>query len=183
MSNVIGLTGKKGHGKDTAANLIKNKLESTTELLAFAEPLKQAVCILFCLPREYVDDPVLKETPLPQWGGWTTRQILQWLGTDILRDQFDKDIFLKNMMFRIEKSNSENILITDVRFDNEAELVNNSLNGKVIEINANERVKSLDDHKTEKGISDNLKYMTFYNNTTMEDLEKEINNQINQFKK
>ena len=57
---VIGLVGKKGSGKSTAAKIAKD--EYGFKILSFAGPLKQMLATAFDLPMYYFTDPVLKES-------------------------------------------------------------------------------------------------------------------------
>lgn len=184
---IIGITGKKGHGKNTVGDLVKlflGKGPDDTVLLSYAQPLKNAVSILFCLPDKYMHDQKFKEVPLKQWDNKTSRELLQWLGTDVLRNQFSKDIFIQNMEQRIEKYQqlSQNIVITDVRFNNEAKLIH-KLGGVVVHVDARNRLgRSNDDHETEKGIDSKLIDLTIYNNSDKENLEMEVFQLVNQLK-
>lgn len=59
---IVGLTGPKGSGKDTAADiLIKNK--KAKGRISFAGPLKEICSKVFEIPMETLTDPVLKEKP------------------------------------------------------------------------------------------------------------------------
>lgn len=171
-SNIIGLTGKKFHGKDTAGSIMKN-LNNQVVLLSFASPIKKALSVIHEIPENFFDDPELKEKVCPEWGR-SPRDLAKWLGTDVYRNQFDENIWLKNMEMRIcKKYLGYDIIVTDVRFDNEAELIH-KLGGVVWRIDASERVSSTDSHVTEKGIRDELVDMTLYNNGTKEDFIKTV---------
>jgi predicted kinase len=110
---LIGLTGKAGAGKDTFANFFPD-----CERLAFAKPLKDAAHHLFNFTEKQLYDPDEKEKVDPMWGK-SPRQLLQILETELLREQLDKDIFIKNMEQRIQSSTADILFITDARFDNE----------------------------------------------------------------
>jgi hypothetical protein len=56
---IIGLIGKKGSGKSTAARIAKE--EYGYKILSFAKPLKEMLCDCFGFPMHYFTDPVLKE--------------------------------------------------------------------------------------------------------------------------
>lgn len=170
---LIGLTGKKFHGKDTVAGIIA--MNNAVMLLSFASPIKKAISIIHEIPEEILSDSKLKETVLPQWGK-SPRELLQWLGTDIYRNQFSKDIWLKNMEMRIRKYEDFPIVVTDVRFDNEAKLIH-KLGGSVWRIDASERIKSDDKHESENGIDDSLVDLTIYNNGNVDELKKIVENE------
>lgn len=177
MPTVIGLTGKKFHGKDTAAKFIK-EIDNEIVCLSFAGPLKKALCIIHEIPEICFNDPKLKEKTLPEWEK-SPRQLAQWLGSDIYRKQFDTNIWLKNMEMRINKKHvGKDIIVTDVRFDNEAKLIH-KLGGQVWKIDASKRINNNDNHETEQGISSELLDLVIYNNGTEEELKKIIQNEYN----
>lgn len=175
---LIGLTGKKFHGKDTVAKILSDILNEKIivdennkdyTLLSFADPIKQALSIIHVIPKNYFDDPELKEKPLPQWNGMTPRSLAQWLGTDIYRDMFDTDIWLQNMRLRIGLL--KNVIVTDVRFDNEAKLIKN-MGGVILKVDASNRKISCDVHISEQGINPSLVDVVVYNNGNIDDLLK-----------
>lgn len=147
---IIGITGKAFSGKDASAKILKERLEDV-DIFSFAQPLKESCRTLFGFTEDQLYDPKIKEMVEPSWGK-SPRQILQWLGTDILRNKIGEDFFLKLMKKRIESSSKKYIIIPDVRFDNEALFIK-ELGGIVIKIErpgANTTQHS--DHITEKGI-------------------------------
>jgi hypothetical protein len=113
---LIGICGKAGAGKDTIGDhLIK---EYGFEKIAFADPIKRLVKDVLVLDDHTVYDRVAREQPLEQWGGRSVRECLQFIGTDLFREQFDNDIWVKSLWFRIQNS-EKNYVITDLRFPNE----------------------------------------------------------------
>lgn len=167
---IIGLTGKKFHGKDTVAGIILEH-DNTYTLLSFAEPIKQALSIIHVIPKEYFDDPNKKETPLSEWNNLTPRSLAQWLGTDIYRNQFDQNVWLRNMKLRIGEL--KNVIITDIRFDNEANFIK-ELGGIIIKVDASVRKNKSDNHISENGIDEKLVDIIVDNNGSFEDLNKSI---------
>lgn len=57
---IIGLIGKKGSGKSTAAKIAKE--EYGFQVLSFAKPLKEMLSVALNQPMHYFTDPVLKES-------------------------------------------------------------------------------------------------------------------------
>lgn len=166
---LIGFNGKKGSGKDTAAKAFPGAVT-----LAFAEPLKEAAIHLFGLSREQVYDETLKEVVDPRYDK-TPRQLLQWLGCDIMRDQFDEDHWLHLMRERMTKhlSDHDDVIITDVRFDNECELVREH-GGVVMRILREQPGKSEDSHASEKGVNPELVSTDITNDKTIRDLHEAV---------
>lgn len=143
---IIGLTGPKRCGKDTVANLIMQHNTSFYPL-SFAWPIKQMVMEGLGLSMEQVNGD-LKDMPDPVFG-CTPRHILQTLGTEWGRELINESIWLLIMEQRIQNVGKD-IVITDVRFENEASWIRAQENGKVVHITG--RVKSRDAHKSEGGV-------------------------------
>lgn len=110
---IIGICGKKRSGKDTVGDYFLFKYGFKKQ--SFAGVLKRAVKDLFHLSEE--DFSGDKETILPIWGV-SLRKILQFLGTDILRDQINPDFHVIRTFMEVNPE--ENIIFTDVRFINES---------------------------------------------------------------
>ena len=140
---LIGLMGVSKAGKTTSANyLVSNHgfVESS-----FASSLKRACKELFMLTDDQVNgSQESKETPDPRWFGCTPRVMLQFVGTDLLRNQLDaimpglgKDIFVHSfkLWYQEQVRLNPNILVvmSDLRFPNEIEVVQ-SLGGFIVKI-------------------------------------------------
>ena len=135
---IIGLSGEKESGKDTvAAYLVKNY---EFERKAFADPLKRSVANLFEIPFKDVDtlknDKRAKVT-LSTYPGYTVemsfRGFLQRYGTEAHRDTFDENFWANLTLPSGGYYPGRNIVITDVRFANEAERVK-SVGGTLVRI-------------------------------------------------
>lgn len=172
-SKIIGLTGRKRAGKDSAAQIINQITNYESFNLSFAGPLKKAVSEVFGI--QITDQN--KEIALPLWNA-TPRQLLQNVG-DQLKTLY-QDIFIRSMESRIHNINQfpspkDNlIIITDVRFNNEAEYVL-SKGGVIIEINADQRLgKRNDNHCSEDGIDQKYVDYVIYNNDDTKEFKQEI---------
>ena len=122
MKTIIGIKGKSGSGKDTVANYLIEKYGF--QKLALADSLKEIVSIisgwsLEQLRGDTLESRVFRETVKHPDFGLTGRQLLQKIGTDCLRDHFDSWLWIKILQRRIEESESDKIVITDLRFENE----------------------------------------------------------------
>ena len=135
---LIGFSGKKGSGKSYFANyLVNNKLFIK---LSFASPLKEITKILFNLSDEDVKDPIKKELINPKFNA-SPRELMQWLGTDIMREEFNKkfnysgSIWIDNVKDKVKTllDNNKDVVIDDVRFQNEVDMIH-SLGGIVINL-------------------------------------------------
>lgn len=124
---LIGLIGYKQSGKDTFADYLVCHHNFKKE--AFAEPVKEVCRIMFHLKYEQMNDPILKETIDERWG-ISPRQMMQKVGTDTIRHAWGDDFWIKNMGMRVGNHNDNSIVVSDVRFPNEAQWVKD--NGGVL---------------------------------------------------
>lgn len=129
MSNpiLIGLVGKKNSGKTTVANYLQEK---GYEEVVFADPLKRVVEIIFGF--DY--DMLLGDTPEkrhlrntlrdPIWN-MTPVQAMQQLGTEVFREHFDKETWVKIAARKINqfRDSGKCVVVSDVRFENEMDVI------------------------------------------------------------
>lgn len=181
MTQVLGFTGRKRAGKDTACNFIlavklaelgvsrsvrlskdgsvevtdilgdtiqdkewfpfaspyvitesvfDDRLGDSVRVYSFAKKLKQIAIDLFGLDPEVVcgsykgknKKTMLKWQDMPtktgKKGKMTVREVLQYLGTDILR-KMHPDVWIDSCLRQIERDSPELALVSDVRFENE----------------------------------------------------------------
>jgi hypothetical protein len=116
---LIGICGRKRSGKDSISDMFIDKFGFVKR--SFAGPLKEACCIIFGFNDEQINGN-LKETIDETWG-MTPRYILQAVGTDLLRNQIDKNIWIKSMERFLLNNPNKNVIIPDIRFSNEADFV------------------------------------------------------------
>lgn len=163
---LIGLTGAKFSGKSSVARELAAKhgfLE-----LSFATPLKQVCNLLFGFSDEQLEDHELKEAVDPRWG-FSPRYAMQRLGTNAIRENFGKDFWIKRLAHQLPAQG--NVVITDVRFDNEAEFVRSN-HGYVVKIARSGLAQ--DDHLSESGIDPSLVSCTVLNDSSVEDLAQRV---------
>ena len=169
---LIGLSGKAGSGKDTLADIFLN-VRGHGVKLAFAGPLKQACGCLFGLSDRQLHDPILKEQEDSRWGR-SPRKILQFVGTNLLREQFDKDIFIKTMRSRIEaeRANTNMIIVTDCRFENESQLIRD-MGGSILHIVRPGVITTQHNHHVSEQATERLSTdFVIVNDTDLENFEK-----------
>jgi hypothetical protein len=87
MAHIVQISGKKGHGKSTVAELLKIELGERAKIYNFADPLKQ---ILAATLNISVEELEANKNLLPQY-----RSMLQRLGTEGLKPIFGDDVWLK----------------------------------------------------------------------------------------
>jgi hypothetical protein len=105
--------------------------------MQFSAPLKEAAAICLGRPVSEMrgDNGFDREAVMPEWG-FSVRHFLQVFGTECIRDNFGADFWVKKMRSAITRLSGElafPVVITDCRFENEAEMIR-SLGGGVIEI-------------------------------------------------
>lgn len=118
---LIGLTGKAGVGKDTAALYLNNTYD--LHHYAFAAPLRRMVEAL--IGKCHWDDREWKERTI-DWIGKSPRQLLQTLGTEWGREQVNSELWVRKAEHVRQQLGSARfrcagMVISDVRFPNEAE--------------------------------------------------------------
>lgn len=170
---IIGICGKKRHGKDTIADYLKNTYGFVQ--LSFAQPLKDACKILFKLSDEQLYGD-LKEVIDPRHGK-SPREMLQWLGTDVFRNQFNDSFWINHLkmtcMEIIKQDPKAKIIVSDIRFQNELDIVK-ELNGFVIKINR-PSIVSNDNHESEKHIDNIVGHnILIENDGTIDDLYNKV---------
>lgn len=126
---IIGFSGKKQSGKDTVAGMFKHYSLNTFQKKQFSHKLKVFCSNILGIPVEQFELDTVKQLTLgPEWNKGllkdiplTVRQFLQYTGTSV-RDNVHVDFWV-NALFTDYKENDD-WLITDVRFPNEYERVN-----------------------------------------------------------
>lgn len=125
---LVAFVGKARAGKDTAASHLR--LEHGFARLAFADPLKRAAREMFGLSHGQTWGDDLKEVVIPLWN-MTPRRMFQLLGTEASKPFFGEDIWIKRLAMHHEAiKDTDDVVITDCRFDSEADWVR--ANGGVI---------------------------------------------------
>lgn len=134
-TKIVAICGLIGSGKDTVADILVSEYGFVK--LSFAGILKDIVAILFGWDRSMLEgntpeSRVWREIEDPYWTSklgipTTPRMILQKMGTDIMRNNLHKDIWIlsldKCMNDLIREG--KNIVFTDCRFPNEFEFLRN----------------------------------------------------------
>lgn len=150
---LIGLVAGKQSGKSTFADYLCKKYSFTTQ--AFADPIKDGVKIMFDFSDEQMEG-ILKEVIDKRWG-ISPRQALQIIGTDIFRkhlpdtvpglSQIGDKFWLERFKIWYRKNKDKNVIVSDIRFPNEAKLIKD-MGGMVVKIQRN-GMKNNDQHISE----------------------------------
>ncbi len=167
MNLIIGISGHIGAGKTTFSNFLKEELLKVFPNVIeknFADKLKK---ICFELTGYYGYTQFEKNIWIDEYN-MTVGSALQVLGTEVMRNNFDKDVWVKSTFIEINKLSETIAIIGDCRFHNEAEAIKNK-NGIVIRLNGdpakvNENTTRDKTHPSETDL-DNYKSFDFiYNN-------------------
>ena len=144
MSMLIGFTGLKGSGKDTAAQVLVKDFDFVRH--AFADKLKEGVCRLFNISLEDLEWLKNQDHAWVQvssgildkhnsYSDNTFRVFLQRFGTEMAREAFGYNFWIEQWQrsyFEL-RAMGHNVVVTDVRFENEATMLR-SLQGVIVEI-------------------------------------------------
>lgn len=185
MTKVFGILGRKRAGKNTTGEIIGGQYKSVTEL-AFAYPLKDDLVKIFNVDPDYFYNEKNKELPLIH--GMTPRHLMQWYG-NLMKEKFGQHYWINKLKYQIEKCNTDVVIITDVRFLIETQMIINELAGTIIYLdrdtilgkipenediseqqvyNSNEWAKEMKGH-----------YYAIDNNGSIDELKMSINNIFN----
>lgn len=151
---IIGLIGRKGAGKDTAAAVL---LVNGYQNLKFAGGLKQMMRALLAFQGvdentiERMVEGDLKETPTAYLDGQTPRYAMQTLGSQWGRHLIGADYWVNTALRKA--GDGGHYVITDIRFWNEKAAVE-SLGGVVFGITADWIKPQEGEHESEAEIDD-----------------------------
>jgi hypothetical protein len=142
-TKVIGFLGKKGVGKNYVADLTAQAIGGgmgSVETGALADPIKDFIFSVLDVEEGWLWGTDAEKNTLTRYdwerlpeyirnanpdkhGKISARQVLQLFGTEICRQCFGDDVWIRALRRRIDRSSAEWFLVTDVRFPNEAHAV------------------------------------------------------------
>jgi hypothetical protein len=158
--NLIATMGKKRSGKDTVFEALR-KVVPGAQRRAFADPLYVELALACGVSVRFIQD-----------NKHIFRTALQWWGTDFRRKLFGEDYWVAKMDYELRRIEDASplVVITDVRFKNEAELVR-SHGGLLWRV---ERPQSsrVDVHQSETEADDIAADRVIDNSGSLEELEQ-----------
>lgn len=178
---IIGISGKAGSGKDTAAKMLevlyanpdisyedfankRYKNFADIQIVHFADALKETAQVLFRLGEWETNTQEGKKITI-NWIGKTVRELLQGIGQG-LRDAIDFDLWVK-ILFANTKGWS-NYIIADVRYPNEVKAIKER-NGILLRIDR--KGAGAGNHSSETALDDYKEWdVHIENNGSIEDL-------------
>lgn len=116
MRVLIALTGAATSGK----SLVSRRLSETHgfKTCRFAEPIKRMLGVGLGLTAEQLDGSE-KQSPIPEFGGLTTRHLMQTLGYEWGRRMVHSDIWITAWKRDLARQGNL-VVVDDLRFPNEA---------------------------------------------------------------
>ena len=169
---IFGISGKARSGKDTLAKMLLAEAHEGIHM-SFAEPIRAFVADLLGVPVDLLQDSAWKEQPLPQLNGKSPRVLMQTLGTEWGRETIDPDLWIKVAQWRLERLSSDLVppkvvVFSDVRFDNEADMIR-SVGGTIVHV-IRPGAEVVAAHASENGIRRDLTDWTCMNDGSLLDL-------------
>jgi hypothetical protein len=173
---VIGVAGRKFHGKDTVS---RELVLHGFSVVRFAGPLKamlRAFYVEHGITAEVIERKIegdLKEVPCPLLLGKTPRYAMQTLGHDWGRVLIAQDLWTESFNYRVGAV--EKAVVPDTRYANEVETIKN-LGGEVWRVEAKRRVPENEhsNHPSEVAIDTLSVDREIDNNGTPEELTNAI---------
>jgi len=167
MSQLIALTGKMRAGKDTLAEVF---IKAGYTRQAFADPLKDVVAYIADEPIGLYHHPEHKEL-VSEALGMPRREALQLMGTEGVRKIFGPDVWANRLIRRWLAAGKPRWIITDCRFDNEAEIVTAN-GGVVVEVfRPGQQGSGVKGHLSEAGVDSRHIDHVIVNDGTVDDLQ------------
>lgn len=187
---LIGFLAKSKSGKSLASNYIVSKYKFKSK--AFADPLKNGIKCLFGFTDEQINTE--KKEIIDKYWGISPRNVLQIIGTNVVRNNFSelfdnkidgKNFWIKNFdkwyKEELKDDPRSKVVITDVRFQNEVDYIK-SLGGIIVKIHRPIIEKNKDNmynHESEINIDNITNYhCIILNDNTIDNFYKKIDKLI-----
>lgn len=178
MYKLIGISGLARHGKNTVGDYISAKYGHTQ--LAFAGPLKHYIYVLN--PFVCVAEGLRVQDVVDLYGEEEAklkfeelRRLYVIMGTDVGRD-IDENLWLN--IFKRNAAQHEKVVVTDVRFPNEA-LAIREMDGIVLNI-YRPGTEKINNHVSEDGLPSELFDFQIENSGSIGYLQAEVDRILNQ---
>lgn len=184
MPRIIALCGLKRSGKDTVADILCDKYGYKN--IKVAEGLKEMIKVAFTFTDEQLESDIKDEVD-KRWGV-TPRQVMQFMGTDVMQFQIQKLLPNVGRSFWIQKLITTHIdanplqkyVISDMRFRHEYDMLS-PYKPYVIRIERDSlSERSTDHHLSETSLDSIPCNEVFKNNGTISDIQTYVHRLISQ---
>lgn len=172
---ILGISGRKGHGKDSVASAIlsDSRLPVEARRIALADPIKQICQDLFGFSREQCHSS--QKDAVDERFGFPPRHAFKEIG--MAARLLDEDVWVKLLLREVlerESREGEKLwLVTDVRFPNEVSLLRKE--GAIIwRVNRKNPDLDRDTHPSEASIDDLEVDRDLRNDGTLLDLQSTV---------
>jgi hypothetical protein len=149
---LIGIAGLKRSGKDSAADFLVATFGY--QKIAFADPVRSGIRATFgpYVARKYLYDDDYKNVVIPGVGS-SFRKLMQTFGTEWGRNQISRSLWTDLAQLQITKAWSymRDVVVSDVRFEDEATLIRDS-GGTVLHLSRPNSGEPPDPHSSESGV-------------------------------
>lgn len=183
---IVALTGPKGSGKDTVADLLIGHYQAqwkTVHRLAFADPIKKMIQHIFQLDNRMNDeydkfkrstiDVFTEDNIMRSVSG---RHVVREIGM-LMRNYDEKQFnnYIEEQFKAVHFANNHVFVVTDLRFDNEYTLLR-QWGAKIVKV---ERPGyHYDGHITERGFEEELVDFTIHNKGSLLELTESVQDLI-----
>lgn len=172
MTQIIGITGRKYHGKDSVA---RELVAQGYAVVRFAGPLKAMLRAFYAehgIDSQVIERKIegdLKEHPCPLLRGKTPRYAMQTLGDEWGRQLIALDLWTESLAYRVE--DKAKVVVPDVRYPNEGDTLAR-LNAQLWRVDAGDRVVANESskHASEESVDTLAVHKEISNNGTLFEL-------------
>lgn len=173
MSKIIALTGAKGCGKDTVADILISAyyrpIDCRIRRVAFADPIKFEIMHIFDLKTIAEYDTFKRSLLTSNSSSVDGRHVVREIG--MLMRKYDVNQFVEYVDDKIASDPDAIWVVTDLRFDNELIHLQN-LGAKIVKIDR--ELGNIDTHITERGFNNSVCDIIIENKSTLEEFNNEV---------
>ena len=171
MPKIIALTGAKGCGKDTVADiLLDTYIDLDIRRVAFADPIKNEVMRIFDLQTIPSYDTFKRSLVTSNNHAVNGRQVVREIG--MLMRRYDVNQFVEYVDQQINNNPEAIWVITDLRFDNELIHLQN-MGAKIVKIER-PTLDVIDTHITERGFDNSVCDVVIENKNTLNQFTQSV---------
>ena len=175
---IIGISGKAGSGKDTIAQYLIDYYGFSR--FAFADAVREtALTINPITTYDWQNDAERLDSIIGSLG-WDrakreiseVRRLLQVIGTEVGRRLFGENVWVNILSQKIEDSNADKIVITDLRFPNEEKYIR-SVGGNILVVERPDNPEAIDSSHASEQFTPTADF-TISNDSTLESLYDQV---------